>query len=209
MKFKIGILLILVLFISASANAQFSRFGIKAGVNFSNMSVDNANDKNLRTGFHAGVFGRMAMSELFSLQPELLYTTKGFSNSYDNLIAKGKADVNLNYIEVPINLVYHLSEDFNFQLGPYFSYLANVNVTTNNELLGFLDINTDDNIDRDNFKKFDVGLTAGLGFEVEDFIFGFKYNLGLVNVAENNFPAEQLLGESHHSVIQVYAGILF
>ncbi len=209
MKYKFSITILLIIFISASAYAQFTQFGAKTGVNFSNMTVDDSNDKNLRTGFHAGIFGRMGISELFSIQPELIYTTKGFTNSYDILIAQGEADVNLNYIEIPVNIVYHLSEDFSFQIGPYLGYLASANVSTSNEVLNFFQIDTNDNIDRSNFKPIDIGLTAGLGFTVEKFIFGFKYNLGLTNVAKDNIPAEQLIGNARNTVIQIYAGILF
>ncbi len=209
MKYKISILFIAVFLISASSYAQFTQYGVKAGLNLSNMTVDDSNDRNLRTGFHAGVFGRLGISEFFSLQPELLYTTKGFTNNYDIAIAQSDVDFNLNYIEIPVNLVYHLSEDFAFQLGPYIGYLAGVNVETNNEVLEFFDFDTTSDIDRDNFKTFDFGVTAGLDFTVEQFLFGFKYNLGLTSVAKDNIPGELLGDEAKNTVIQIYAGILF
>lgn len=209
MKYKIGFLFIVLSVISTAGYAQFNQFGVKAGVNLSNMSVENADDKNLRTGFHAGVFGRMGLSEYFSLQPELIYTTKGFKNNYDIAVAEGDVNFNLNYIELPVNVVYHLSEDFAFMAGPYIGYLAGVNVDTNNEVLGFFDIDTDSGIDRDNFKPIDIGLTAGLDFTLEQFNFGFKYNLGLTGVAKDNIPGELLGDNPRNNVIQIYAGILF
>jgi hypothetical protein len=48
------------------------------------------------------------------------------------------------------------------------------------------DFNTDNDIDRDNFKSFDFGVTAGLEFQLDPILLGFKYNLGLMNVAEDN-----------------------
>ena len=209
MKYKVSILFIMALLISTGAYAQFSRFGVKAGVNFSNMTVDNSDDRTLKTGFHAGAFGRMGISEFFSLQPELLYSTKGFTNAYDVALAEGEAKFNLNYIEIPVNVVYHLAEDFSFQLGPYVGYLASANVSTSNSILDFFQIDTNDDINRDNFKSFDFGITAGLDFTLDPVIIGFKYNLGLVNVAKDNIPAEQLLGNARNTAIQVYAGILF
>lgn len=209
MKYKISIFITALLMLAVSAQAQFSQFGAKAGLNLSNMTIDGSNDRNLRTGFHVGVFNRTGISEFFSIQPELLYTTKGFTNNYDVAVAEGDVNFNLNYLEIPINLVYHLAEDFSFQLGPYVSYLLSAKVDTNNELLGFFDFDTDSNIDRDNFKKFDFGVTAGLEFQLEPILLGFKYNLGLVNVAQDNLP-EAFLGEkSKNTVIQIYAGILF
>ncbi len=209
MKYKVSFLFIAAFLTFASANAQFTQYGVKAGLNLSNMTVDGSNDRNLRTGFHAGVFSRMGISEFFSLQPELLYTTKGFTNNYDVAVAEGEVDFNLNYIEIPINVVYHLAEDFSFQLGPYVSYLLAANVETNNELLNLFDIDTDSDIDRDNFKSFDFGVTAGLEFQLNPILLGFKYNLGLMNVAEDTLPGELLGDKSKNTVIQIYAGILF
>lgn len=209
MKYKLSILLISLLFVSLGSSAQFTRYGVKAGVNFSNMTIDDADDRTMKTGFHAGVFGRMGITEVFSVQPELLYTTKGFTNAYDNVLAEGEAKFKLNYIEIPVNLVYHLAEDFSFQIGPYIGYLASAKVSTDSSVLDFFEIDTDDNIDRDNFRSFDFGITGGLDFTLDPLIFGFKYNLGLVNVVKDNIPAEQLLGNAKNTVIQVYAGILF
>jgi len=209
MKHKIIIIISAALFITSYASAQFTQYGIKGGVNFSNMTIDDADDNSLRTGFHAGFFGKMGFTDGFSLQPEILFSTKGLTRSYDALVASGEAKVNLSYIELPVNLVYNLSEDFAFHFGPYVGYLAAANVSTNNEILGFLDIDTEDDINRDNFKPIDFGLTAGLDFNLERFLFGFKYNYGLTRVAKDAIPANQLLGDARNTVIQIYAGILF
>jgi len=195
--------------LTANINAQTPEFGIKAGLNLSNMSVEDASDKTLKTGFHVGVFTKMPFTDVLSVQPELLFSTKGVKYSFDNLLAKGETNFNLNYIEIPINLVYNLSEDFEFHLGPYVGYLANANVDANTEILNFLDIDTGDNIDREHFKSFDFGLTAGLNFSLQQFIFGFKYNLGLTPVAKDDFPAQTILGDAKNSVIQLYGGIKF
>lgn len=191
------------------ANAQVTEWGLKAGLNLSNMSIDDANDKTLRTGFHAGTFVKMPFTDVLAIQPEFLYTTKGVTNSFSNIVAAGETNFNLNYIEIPVNLVYNLSEDFEFHLGPYVAYLANVNVDANTEILDFINIDTGGNIDRDHFRTFDFGLTAGLNFNLQQFVLGFKYNLGLTPVAKDDFPARQILDDARHSVIQLYAGIKF
>ena len=174
------------------------------------MTVEGNNDSNLKYGFHVGLFDKMMVNESFAVQPELLYTSKGFKNNFDqSLIADGQADFNLNYIEVPVKLVYNLSEDFEFQFGPYFSYLVNANVDTDAEVLDFFDINTNDDINRDYFNAFDVGLTAGLGFTLDPLVLGFNYNLGLTSVAKDDKPTQLMLGDARNTVIQIYAGIIF
>jgi hypothetical protein len=87
-------------------SAQNSGFGAKGGLNFSNMTVEGNNDQNLKFGFHAGVFNKISISESFAVQPELLYSGKGFKNNFDdNIFADGEAKFNLNYIDLPVKLV--------------------------------------------------------------------------------------------------------
>jgi hypothetical protein len=191
-------------------SAQNSGFGAKGGLNFSNMTVEGNNDQNLKFGFHAGVFNKISISESFAVQPELLYSGKGFKNNFDdNIFADGEAKFNLNYIDLPVKLVYNLAPDFEFQFGPYISYLASANVETNAEVLNYFDVSTQDELDRDNFKTFDVGLTAGMGFNLNPVIVGFNYNLGLTKVAKDDRPTEEMLGDARNTVIQVFVGIMF
>src|SRR5680860_362560 len=81
--------------IAKSASAQHTiEFGIRSGINFSNIS-DESFDASTQTGFLAGVYTRLSFSDSpVSLQPEVLYTRKGFKfdgNSYQ-----------IDYIEVPL-----------------------------------------------------------------------------------------------------------
>jgi hypothetical protein len=174
------------------------------------MTVEGNNDNNLKFGLHAGIFDKIMITEAFALQPELLYSSKGLKNNYDeSLIADGETRFNLNYIDLPVKLVYYLAEDFSFQFGPYVGYLVNANADTDAEVLNFFDINSEDEIDRGRFNTIDFGLTGGLGFELDPLVIGFNYNFGLTQVAKNDDLSEEMLGDARNTVIQVYAGILF
>lgn len=207
---KIFIVLVTLLF-STSAFSQFSEFGVKAGLNMSNMTVEGNNDNTLKFGLNAGVFNKIYVTDMFALQPELLYSSKGFQNVFNNeIVTDGEINYNLNYIDLPVKLVFYLADDFNFQLGPYIGYLVNANVEVDNaELLDFMQVDTQDDLDRDNFNALDFGLTGGLGFEFDPLVVGFNYNLGLTQVAEEGKAAEIMLGNAKNTVIQIYAGILF
>lgn len=212
MKKQTKFLFLFLIFTSVSIYtfAQSSGFGAKGGLNLSNMTVEGNNDSNLKAGFHVGVFNKIGISESFSIQPELLYSAKGFKYNYDeSAIADGETKFNLNYIDVPVKLVFNLSRDFEFQLGPYFSYLAGANVDTDAEVLEFFNIDSTDELDRENFNAFEFGLTGGLGFTLDPLVLGFNYNLGLTQVAKDDEPTEAMLGDAKNTVIQVYAGILF
>lgn len=208
---KISIVLLVAgIFLASNIAAQNSGFGAKGGLSFSNMTVEGNNDQNLKFGFHAGVFNKFSISENFAIQPELLYSVKGFKNNFDdNVFADGEAKFNLNYIDLPVKLVYNLAPDFDFHFGPYVGYLAGANVETNAEVLDYFNVNSQEELDRDNFNAFDIGLTAGMGFTLDPVILGFNYNMGLTKVAKDDQPTEEMLGDARNAVIQVFVGIMF
>lgn len=201
---------LLCLLVSPALMAQESVTGIKGGLNLSSLTTDGNDDKNLKLGFHAGVYNKIAISESFAIQPELLYSVKGMKLDYDNsAFADGETKFNLNYIDLPVKLVFNLSEDFEFQVGPYVSYLVSANLDTDAEVLDYFQIDSEDDIDRKNFNTLDYGLSAGLGFDFQSILVGFNYNIGLNQVAKDDEASYDLLGDAKNSVIQVYAALRF
>ena len=81
-------------------------FGIRAGVNFTNINGENADGKDLnndlKAGFNIGVNAEIPVATDFYLQPGLLFSTKGAKAEENNV----KYKLNLSYIEVPINFLY-------------------------------------------------------------------------------------------------------
>ncbi len=208
MKTKIFSMTLLALFLISAIQAQESSVGIKGGLNLSTMSTDGNNDENLKAGFHVGVFNKIALSESFAIQPEVMYSSKGLKISYeDAAFVEGETKFTLHYIDVPVKLVFNLSRDFEFQFGPYVGYLMQAKITNDGSLAG-IPIESDDEIDRDNFKSLDYGLTAGLGFDLDPLIIGVNYNLGLSKVADGDV-AKMLLDDAKNNVIMLSAGLKF
>lgn len=78
-------------------NAQ--TFGVKAGMNISNLS--NADDTKSLVGFNAGLFMNTPLAADFSIQPEVLYNSKGAK--YDG---PGDISLKIDYISVPVMFQY-------------------------------------------------------------------------------------------------------
>lgn len=77
---------IVAMLFSFNLNAQSLKFGVKAGVNFSNYSGTGVNTDAL-TSFHAGLVTEIKVFKNFAIQPELMYSTQGASlNSLGNSI---------------------------------------------------------------------------------------------------------------------------
>ena len=105
MVFMFSICLSQFTFSQSSSDSSKLKFGVKGGVNFSNLYTSNTVDENVLIGFNAGLFARLPITKTFAIQPELLYTTKGSELKYNNAFVNGTSTFRLNYIELPVLLV--------------------------------------------------------------------------------------------------------
>lgn len=166
-------------FLTVQAQSDL-KLGIKGGVNFANLSSSDTNENKVLTGINFGVFAKLPITKSFAIQPEMYFTSKGSQQTYENAFATGTAKFELNYIEVPVLVVFNLTNNFNFQLGPYASYLVSSKVKNVSDI----NFNFEDNIASGDFNKFDTGIAAGFGFDTKSIGFGIRYNLGLVTVGK-------------------------
>ncbi len=92
-----------------SVNAQETKFGVKAGLDFasSKIKVGGLSANGSETGFFIGGFADIGVSEKLHVQPELLY------------VSVKDAD----QINVPILLKYSISEEINILAGPSLGFL--------------------------------------------------------------------------------------
>nr|WKN39067.1 porin family protein [Tunicatimonas sp. TK19036] len=199
---------------AVQAQMDDSRFGIKAGVNLSNFYQEELGDQNLRVGFNAGIFTELAVGESFSIQPELLFTTKGNQISYgesDNLFQDiiegdedaftGDVETNLTYIELPVLAKFTISEVINLHVGPYVSYLLDASSQVNGTLGDRLG-----ELDRNGFNTWDYGVAAGIGVDLNLVTIGFRYDLGLNGITEDTVW-EGLIDDRKNQALQFYVGI--
>lgn len=198
----------------AQSNNPGPKFGIKGGLNASQFYVDqpNVEDENMKIGFNFGIFTKVPITSFLALQTEALYTNVGSKVTYggsdlENLfgIESGEVRFNLNYIQVPIALAVNLGP-LNIHAGPYVSYLLSANVRDWNasELSG----TTVEELQTSDFNRMDYGVVVGVGFDVQQFTIGARYNHGLREVG-NSGIAGNLTNNSKNSVGQIYIGIGF
>ena len=187
-------------------NSLSPKFGIKGGLNLSNLYVDNADDENLKAGFNLGLYAKIPVVRGFSIQPELIYSGKGSKLTYNNfLLGKGEYRFNLNYVEVPVLAVINVAKNLNIQGGGYASYLVSANIK---DLKNDGTIENIKDLKADNFNRFDYGLVGGVGLDVMNFTIGARYNYGLNKVGDSGLSG-QLTKNSKNSVIALYVGFGF
>ena len=192
---------------TSAENALAPKFGIKGGVNLTNMYVQDVSDENMKVGFNAGFFAKLPVTRGFSIQPELLYTSKGAKETYNNFIeGEGEYRFNLNYIELPVLAVFNVAKNFNLHAGPYISYLAAANIKDLKDD-GTMDEITE--LDADNFNRIDYGVAGGFGIDISNFTIGARYNYGFREIGKSGSLSGRLTKDSKNSAISLYIGVGF
>ena len=109
---KIILIALLLLAFSPAVFAQgITAKGVKGGLNIATLTGDDVEDAKSKIGFAFGGFLTYEVNEMFSLQPELLFTMKG--SKYDEedtetdedgwqSYYKYEGSWNLNYLEIPV-----------------------------------------------------------------------------------------------------------
>jgi Outer membrane protein beta-barrel domain len=172
---KILLTLITIIAVNATINAQM-RFGVKGGVNLASISTS---DKTVSTssalGFHGGIVLDAPLSESISIQPNLLFSQKGFSLDASGISSK----VTFNYIEVPVNFLFNATDALTIGAGPFLGYALSASAkTTFNGQTQTTDVDFDNKSQR-----VDYGLNITAGYEViEGLVISANYSLGLANI---------------------------
>lgn len=145
-------------------------FGILGGINFQNLngklSGGDKLENDMLLGFHGGVNVQMPIAPEFYFQPGLMFAIKGAKNTTIILGSEITDEIKLNYIEVPLNLVYKgaLGNGF-FMLGfgPYLAYgISGKQVVHGNSL------SYERGVD---YNAFDAGANIFAGFETAGGLF--------------------------------------
>jgi hypothetical protein len=189
------LLVVLVSLLSAKSNAQI--FRIVGGLNLSNMLIKSdygtySDDFNMKPGFHIGATADFSLSDAISLSTGLLLDTKGFNRKEEDQDWNRKEKLKLYYLDIPI--VIKALHDFESGIkvfglvGPYIGVGLSGKVKDEYEYQGQEDKYEEDvewgnDENRDDFKRFDSGLTFGGGVEIKAFLIGISYDLGLFNIA--------------------------
>lgn len=169
-----------------AASAQ-TAFGLRAGLNVSDFSGDDApSNTDPRLGFAGGVFARVPVgtSGLY-VQPEVGYSMKGVS-AEDGV--GNDATIALDYVEVPVLLGYATPvTDSGLMLGAYAGPALGIKVRES------LDLGFDGgsgSVDSDVFKDLDFGAAFGVTVGAGAFGIDGSYTLGLGDVLDTDVDTD-------------------
>ena len=181
MKTRLVIVTVLAFLVTINSFAQSNiSFGVRAGVNFQNLTgKDETGDKfsnKLIPGFNVGGNVEIPIATDFYLQPGLLFSTKGAKDKNSDF------KTHLSYLEIPINFLYKpMLGDGKLLLGfgPYAAF------GVGGKYKGQV-FNTGDVFGSDpgQIKRFDAGANLLAGYEFSNKLsFQLNAGLGLINLA--------------------------
>lgn len=204
---KKQILLLASVFISTLVMSQTqTSFGVRAGATSSGIRGDAVNNlQNLlnftkgmittsnRTGFFAGGYATIPVTNNISIEPSAYYSQKGYQlngelgmKGVEFLGANARASLQSHYIDIPVVV----KVNFNgFQIfgGPQFSYLLKADLNTTAGVLGFNILNKKMDASKQ-FNSTDFAFTGGVGYQLTrsiNIIAAYDYGVAKVDANKN------------------------
>lgn len=148
-------------------------FGLKVGANYSNVYDEQGNDfvADSKFGFAAGAFVAIPFGKFIGIQPEILYSQKGFKSSGTYLGSTYSMTRTTDFIDVPLLFAVKPVEQVTLLFGPQFSYLLKQKDEFSG---GSLSSTQQQEFNNSDITKNILGLTGGADFNVDKMIFGLR-----------------------------------
>ncbi len=163
-----------ILFSLSQSYGQVS-FGVKAGLNISNAKFDGLNHS-ARLGLNAGILSRIKIAKKFLLQPEVIYSIKGYK--FPSTGISGKGTLSLNYINIPILLGFKPVDKLLVNFGPEIGFLTAAKSTFDNSTADLKKI----------YQKIDIGLALGVAYNLSKNLgIDVRYNYGFEGLIKASF----------------------
>ena len=130
-------------------------FGVKAGLNLSNVKNVGSLDNKTRLGLNGGFITEIKISKKFIVRPEVLYSIKGYN--FPPIGNDVGGTVSLNYISIPLFGGFRPNDKFTILLGPEFNVLTNANSKfngSNHDVTKY-------------YRKFDLAIDLGVAYKIK------------------------------------------
>lgn len=155
-------------------------FGIKGGANYSNVYDSEGEDfsADAKFGFVGGVFLAIPIGSFLGIQPEVLYSQKGFKAVGRILGSSYEFTRTTSYIDVPIFVAIKPSRLFTVLVGPQYSYLVSQKDEFKSTAISSAQMQEFEN---DNLRKNTLSLAGGLDINVRHSVIGLRAGWDITN----------------------------
>lgn len=179
--------------------------GLKAGLNFANITNASQINNSSQSGLMAGIFLAPSGKGIISSRHELIYSKQG----YNFQSGSNTGNVNLDYIIIPQLIGINITKFFQLQLGAQMAFLINAKADSTASGGSSGSYSSIMNY----YNKFDYGFAAG--GEIHPFkglLIGARYNISLGKLYKDasmgQMPSFSSI-DAKNNVIQIFAGWIF
>ncbi len=197
------LIIFIVFFCPSIASAQF---GIKAGLNFANISNAKEINASSHSGFHAGVFLSPSSKKLISSRTELIFSRQG----YNFKTAVNTGNVNLDYVILSPLMGINITKFVQLQIGAQTAILVSaqaastdaspINLGAANKIL-------------DLYNRYDYGYALGVELHpIKNLLISGRYNVSLAKIYKSLSSLQKptfTSADAKNNVIQISAGLRF
>ncbi len=179
---KIYLLLFSITLVSGVINAKGSAdsiidfrdklmFGLKAGVNYSNVYDAQGEQFNAdpKFGFVGGVFLEIPIGKYLGVQPEVLFSQKGFQATGNLLSNAYTITRTTSFIDIPLFIAFKPSEFLTILAGPQYSYLMKQRDTFTNSNSS---VAQEKEFSNDDIRKNIMSFAGGIDFTLRHLVIG-------------------------------------
>jgi Outer membrane protein beta-barrel domain len=187
---KIILMLVVITSISATINAQGTKkdnvsdfhFGIKAGLNISNVYDTKGEDfvAKAKAGVAIGAFIQIPLGSIIGVQPEILYSQKGFRGTGKILGSPYSYTRTTNYLDIPLLLAIKPINELTILVGPQYSFLLSEKNEFENTLFTSVQ---EQQFDNDNIRKNTLAFLGGADFNFDKVVIGVRAGWDVQNNA--------------------------
>ena len=147
--------------------------GLKFGANLSNVYDTQGEEfeADAKLGMATGLFITLPITHFLGVQPEILFSQKGYRGSGSVLGSDYSFKRTTNYIDVPLLLTFRTGDYLTLLFGPQYSFLLSQNSTFKSDVL---DISRDEQFDNENLRKNTFCVTGGVDINLSNIVIGAR-----------------------------------
>ncbi|WP_192822116.1 porin family protein [Rufibacter sp. LB8] len=168
-------------------------FGVKGGLLYTSLRGDGSDQiagLKSASNWHAGFYAQFSLNNVFSIQPEALYSRREVKSDNGGL--------QMDYIDIPVLAVFNFTENVSLHAGPQVGVMMTLRQDGKE-------------LDKEGYNTFDYGVAAGLEARLSIFRLGGRYYMSLADIGDGS--TQNLSSAAFNDIkagnFQVYIGIGF
>jgi hypothetical protein len=158
---------------STTDNREKLFFGLKVGTNYSNVYDSQGEDfvADAKFGLAGGAFVSIPIGSFFGIQPEILFSQKGYKSTGTFLGSSYSMTRTTDYLDIPLLVAIKPIENVSILFGPQFSYLMK---QKDDFTGGTITSTQEETYTNDNYRKNTFCLTGGADLNIDHLVIGLR-----------------------------------